>query len=268
MNILFLMSGDSSTFFAAGFQFPKNLVEILGKPLLEQVLDTVAPLRENSRLLFVINQEENDRYHTGEVIHLLASEAMVVCAPGQTAGAACTALLAVEWIDNEDELLIINGDIVVEENLSGIIDEFRTIGLDGGIPVFHGVHPRWSFVKVDEKGLVTEAAEKRPISRNATAGVYYFAHGCDFVRSAMQMIKKDACVEEKYFVCPVFNEMVLMNKRVGIRTIKREAYFSLSTPQGIREYEDHRRAVQSTTRNYEEYLQPERSMNTGAPYAF
>jgi dTDP-glucose pyrophosphorylase len=267
MNVLFLMAGDSSAFSDAGYQFPKNLVEISGKPLLERVLDTVAPLREDSRLLFVINRDENERYHTGEVIRLLAPESTVVCAQGQTAGAACTALLAVEWIDNDGELLVINGDIIVEENLSGIVDEFRTRGLDGGIPVFQGVHPRWSYVKVDEKGLVMEAAEKRPISRNATAGIYHFAHGRDFVQAAMRMIKKDACIDGKFYVCPAFNEMVLMNKRVGIWNIKRESYFSLATPQGVREYEDHLRAGQSLNREYDDLLQQEHYPKPGVRYA-
>jgi dTDP-glucose pyrophosphorylase len=173
----------------------------------------------------------------------------------------------VQWINNDDELLVVNGDIVVEENISGAIDEFRTRGLDGGIPVFQGVHPRWSYVKVDENGLVSEAAEKRPISRNATAGIYYFACGCDFVQSAMQMIKKDASVDEKFYVCPTFNEMVLMNKRVGILNISRESYFSLASPQGVREYENHLRAGQTMTREYEEPLHPEQLVKPGTRYA-
>ncbi len=267
MNVLFLMAGDSSAFFDAGYQFPKNLVEIAGKSLVECVIDTVAPLREDSRLVFVISQEENERYHTGEVIRLLVPGATVVLAQGQTAGAACSALLAVEWIDNDDELLVVNGDIVVEENISGIVDEFRTRGLDGGIPVFQGVHPRWSYVKVDENGYVSEAAEKRPISKNATAGLYYFARGRDFVQSAMRMIKKDACVDGKFYVCPAFNEMVLMNKRVGILNIKRESYFSLASPQGVRELEAHLRAGQNAAREYEDQPRTEPLSKPGVRYA-
>ena len=267
MNILFLMAGDSTVFSDAGYQYPKNLVEISGKPLVERVISTVNPLRGNSRLIFVINQEENERYHTGEVIQLLVPEASVVYTPGKTAGAACTAMLAVEWIDNDDELLLVNGDIVVEESIAGILEEFCMRGLDGGIPVFQGVHPRWSYVKVDENGYVTEAAEKRPISRNATAGMYYFAHGREFVQSAMRMIKKDAHVDNKFYVCPTFNEMVLMGKRIGIYNIPQESYFSLATPQGIREYEEHLRSGQRTHSEYEDALQPDQQMKPGERYA-
>ena len=53
--------------------------------------------------------------------------------------------------------------------------------MDGGVIVFDSVHPRWSFVRVDKAGFVIETAEKRPISRLATAGFYYFRRGADFV---------------------------------------------------------------------------------------
>jgi len=58
--------------------------------------------------------------------------------------------------------------------LGEAIAAFRRQELDAGTIVFDSVHPRWSFVKTNEKGLVIEAAEKRPPSRNATAGFYHF----------------------------------------------------------------------------------------------
>lgn len=245
------MAGENPAFSEAGYSFPKNLVEIAGKPLAEHVIATVASLRKAGRLCFIIRRDEDDRWHTGDVLRLLTPDAAVIRAQGPTAGAACTALLAAEWIDGDDELLVMNGDIVLEENLSGLIDEFRARGLDAGIPVFQGVHPRWSFVKIDENGFVLEAAEKRPISRNATAGVYWFACGRDFVAAVMRMIKKDAAVDGRFYVCPAFNELVLMGKRIGVSHISRESYFSLATPQGIREYEEHLRAGQAVTERFD-----------------
>ena len=43
-----------------------------------------------------------------------------------------------------------------------------------GTVIFKSVHPRWSYVKLDSKKNVVEAAEKVPISNNATAGTYFF----------------------------------------------------------------------------------------------
>jgi dTDP-glucose pyrophosphorylase len=154
-----------------------------------------------------------------------------------TAGAACTALLAIEHIDLDDELLIANGDQVIVADLPGVIQHFRERRLDGGTIVFDSVHPRWSYVRVNEAGYVEEAAEKRPISRQATAGFYYFRRGQDFIDSARMMICKDANVHGQFYICPTFNEMVLRQARIGVYPIERDAYFSFATPKGVEAYE-------------------------------
>ena len=100
------------------------------------------------------------------------------------------------------------------------------------------VHPRWSYVRCDEDGLVVEAAEKRPISRLATAGAYWYRRGSDFVEAVMAMIRKDASVEGRFYVCPAFNELILRGLRIGTRHIDRAQYFSLATPRSVATYEE------------------------------
>ena len=73
--------------------------------------------------------------------------------------------LRIDWIDTEESLVIVNGDQLIDAELKSVVREFQAASLDGGIIVFHDVHPRWSFVKCDADGLVIEAAEKRPIKQ-------------------------------------------------------------------------------------------------------
>jgi dTDP-glucose pyrophosphorylase len=151
-------------------------------------------------------------------------------------------LLAIEFIDNDDELLIANADQILAFDLSSILQRFRARALDAGTVVFDSVHPRWSFVKTDADDMVIEAAEKRPISRDATAGVYYFRKGRFFVEAAKAMILKDASMNGGFFVCPSLNELILGQKRVGVERIKREEYISLATPQAVEDYEQYLKA--------------------------
>ena len=185
----------------------------------------------------MIRKEDDLRFHLRDVLRLLDPDAVVIRAEGPTAGAACTALLAIEHVENDAELLIANADQILAFDIAAVLDRFRTRKLDAGTVVFDSVHPRWSFVKTDAEGLVVEAAEKRPISRNATAGVYWFRHGRFFVEAAQAMIRKDAHVNSGFFVCPSLNELVLAQKRVGVERIERSQYISLATPQAVEEYE-------------------------------
>ena len=104
--------------------------------------------------------------------------------------------------------------------------------VDGGILTFNSVHPKWSFAKTDEDGFVTEVAEKKPISNNATVGIYYWSKGSDYVKFAEQMIKKDNRVNGEFYVCPVYNEAIEDEKK--IKTFHVEKMWGLGTPEDLK----------------------------------
>lgn len=240
MKVLMLFSGDDKAFKDSGFLYPKNLTEISGKPMIENVLKCFDDVLENAdEILLTMRQQEIDRYHTSSVARLLYPKIKIVSVPSITKGAACAVLLAIRSIDNLEELIVINGDIIIEQSVMPAIEDFKKRKLDGGVVTFESVHPRWSFVKCDESGQIIEATEKRPISKNATAGVYYFRHGKDYIEAAENMIRKDASVNGAFYICPVFNELVLMQKKLGVYQIDREKYYSLASPSGVEAYEKH-----------------------------
>jgi hypothetical protein len=107
-------------------------------------------------------------------------------------------------------------------------------GSDGGIVTFESTHPKWSFARTDEQGLVTEVAEKNPISTEATVGYYYWKQGSDFVKYAEQMINKNIRVNNEFYVCPVFNEAIADNKK--IRVFRASGMWGLGTPEDLEYY--------------------------------
>ena len=238
INTLILMAGPGEKFQEAGFTFPKTLVEFSGEPLLKHVLQNLNPLKKlGGEFICAVKHNENQRYHISSVIRLLEPATRIIEVRGETQGAVCTALLAIEHINNKTPLIITNGDQIISADLNAAVEDFQRRDLDGGIIIFEAVHPRWSFVRCDCNGHVIEAAEKRPISNMATAGFYYYKNGKDFVECSQKMILKNAHVGGNYYVCPTFNEMVLNQKRVGIYKISKTDYFSLATPEGVSIYE-------------------------------
>ena len=239
MNVLMLCAGSSAKFQDSGSPYPKNLVEIGGRPLIQHVIDSWRPMiGQETKVIVAIRGEENRIHHTGAVIRLLFPTATICECPEGVAGAACTALLAVGHIDSEEPLLIVNGDQILAPEVICAVRSFPMREWDGGMVVFRDVHPRWSFVRVDDDQWVTEAAEKRPISNLATAGVYFFRHGSSFVRAAKRMILKSASVDGVYYVCPSYNELILEGARIGVHEIPKAMYSSLSTPANVSSYGD------------------------------
>ena len=127
-----------------------------------------------------------------------------------------------------------NSDQFVEWNSNEFMYKMQESSIDGGIVTFNSTHPKWSFVKTDEYGFVTEVAEKNPISDMATAGIYYWSKGSDYVRYTEQMIDKNIRVNNEFYVCPIFNEAILDNLKVKTHQI--EKMWGLGTPEDLNSF--------------------------------
>jgi len=228
MNVLIPMAGLGTRFQQAGYTFPKPLIEVNGKPMIQIVVEN---LGVDANYIFVVQKEHREKYNLDSMLQLIAPGCKIYEVESVTEGAACTTLIARESIDNDQPLLMANSDQFVEWNPSDFFYKMNEQECDAGIVTFKATHPKWSFARVDETGRVTEVAEKNPISDNATVGIYYWAHGSDYVRYADQMISKNIRVKNEFYVCPVFNEAIVDNKLVKI--YQAAGMWGLGTPEDL-----------------------------------
>ncbi|MBS1970399.1 MAG: glycosyltransferase family 2 protein [Bdellovibrionales bacterium] len=238
IRILIPMAGKSKFFSEEGSQFPKPLIEVKGQPIIQHTVECLSKVREAHQFIFVVNKDDVEKYHIHNTLKLLTSEqSVIVSQNGNTKGAACTCLLAVEHINGEEELIISNSDQKIDADLNTLISNFRKLNADAGVVYFESVHPQWSYVKLEGDHAVTEAAEKNPISKNAIAGFYYFKKGKYFVDSAKASISKDAQVNGLYFIAPTLNEMILKAQKVVALKIPNSEYHSFYSWDKIKEFE-------------------------------
>jgi dTDP-glucose pyrophosphorylase len=232
MNILFLMAGEDRSGHKDN-NYPVVLTEIHNKPLIQWQIEAAQSI-PNAKFIFAIKEVESKKFHLTNVISLLINDANFVLVNEKTQGSACTALMAIQHINSDEPLLILNGDEIVKVNFSEVLKSFEDRGLDAGAVVFNSIHPRYSFLKLDPAlNYVVEASEKNPISKNATAGFYYFRRGRDFVAAAQSMIKKGASVEGNYYICPTFNELILNHSKIGVFVIDPSHYIPLKSEANI-----------------------------------
>lgn len=231
LNVLIPMAGLGSRFEKAGYTFPKPLIEVHGKPMIQTVVDNIGI---EAKYHFVVQKDHRQKYNLDSVLGLIAPGCKIIEVDGITEGAACTALLAKEFIDNDQPLFFGNSDQFAEWDPAEFMYHMQERDADGGILTFKSTHPKWSYAKVNELGEVTEVAEKNPISDKATVGYYYWKHGSDFVKYAEQMIKNDVRVNGEFYVCPVFNEAIQDGKK--ILTFTADKMWGLGTPEDLNYY--------------------------------
>jgi dTDP-glucose pyrophosphorylase len=228
MNVLIPMAGAGSRFAQAGYTFPKPLIEVNGKPMIQVVVDN---LNVDAHFIFIVQREHYEKYNLKSVLNLIAPGCDIVQVDGLTEGAACTTLLAKDLINNDEPLLMANSDQFVEWSSNECLYAFTADTIDGGIVTFESTHPKWSFAKLGDDGFVSEVAEKNPISNIATVGIYYWSHGSDYVKYAEQMIEKNIRVNNEFYVCPVFNEAIADGKKFRVKNIER--MWGIGTPEDL-----------------------------------
>lgn len=235
LNIIVPIAGKSYFFDDKKDGFPKPFIEIYGKTMLEHFVKNYENVKDK-RFIFILKEEDVRYYHLDDAINILTNnESKIIILKNETKGMACSVLMAIDEINKDNPLLIVNMDQIFDYNLNKFVSIFSSY--DAGVLSFESIHPRWAYVKIGDKNFVLEASEKKPISKNAIAGFYYFNKGKYFIKAAFNMIKKDVNYEGKYFISPALNELILENKKILNIAIDKNRYFTFYSHAKITEYE-------------------------------
>lgn len=143
MNIIIPIGGANNV--TAESDYIKSLQEIERKTVLQYVFESLQAVFAD-RFIVVIKKEDAVRYHLDDIARLLRPGIEVVLAEGETMGAACTCMLAVDKVALDEPLFITGSNQILLASSRDILDEFQRCGYDGGVAIFDDVHPRWSFV--------------------------------------------------------------------------------------------------------------------------
>ena len=167
MKVLIPMAGAGSRFAKEGYTFPKPLIDVRGKPMIQTVVEN---LDFDCEYIFLVRKEHIEQYSglINTLDRITNGKFEYVVVDGLTEGAACTALLAEEFIDNDEDLLIANSDQYIEYSPENFL----------------------------------------MLKNLTSCDIYWYRHGSDFVKYAKQMIEKDIRVNNEFYIAPVYNELI------------------------------------------------------------
>jgi NDP-sugar pyrophosphorylase family protein len=232
MKVIIPLAGKDERFEKYGDVKP--LIDIIGKPLIKHCMDSLSFFKKRHDIHFIVLKEHNDKYNTGERLKKLFENehnVNVFIQEKPVEGAACTVLQLKEEINNNEPLVIYLADIYFEADLADGLKQ----NASGIVPCFKSNNPKYSYLKLkNPENLNSEAievAEKKVISDNASAGFYYFSKGEDFVWAAEEMIRKNLRVNNMFYICPVYQQLVESGKIVKI--IPSIFRFGLGSPEEL-----------------------------------
>ena len=200
--------------------FPKPLVKILGKSIVEWSIET---LGLDGNYIFCCKKEHIEKYSIDKVLKKIVTDCEIISIDFQTKGPVESILEAENLINNDEELLISDTDHYLEWDHEFFNNKIRKMNIDGCTMIFPDKYnlKKSSFVKLDNKGFVIESAEKQVISNIATVGVHYFKKGSDFVKYANEMISKKMSYNNEFFITPIYNLFAKDKKKILTYPIKK-----------------------------------------------
>lgn len=233
MKIMFLMGGTNIQ--KNQEDYPLYLSELNGNLILEQQINYCNSLNPDG-YLFCVKTDDIKSYRTDAVIKQILPNSIIIPVNGPTKGAICTALLGAQYLESDEELILMAVDDFIDNEGVEIVNYFKKENADAGVVSFTSIHPRYSFAKINENNDVVEVAEKKPISKNALVSFYYFRHANDFLECAKDVIRKDNSVNGSFYISQTLNEMILRQKKVKMYKVENEKFHPLKTEMQLAQY--------------------------------
>ena len=231
MIVVIPMAGAGQRFMEKGYTFPKALVTIRNKPMVQWVVENLqAPWATH---IFVVNPEDYARYDLSGMVSQMTPK-WAIGLQTERKGAAHAVVQGLEGQDLSEPLLIANCDQWLQWDATRFWRVALQSHVHGLIPVFPSTHPKWSYVRVEEHQVV-EVAEKHPISGWATCGLYYWKTAQMFVDSARSMMLDDQKqIGGEWYVAPTYNELIAAGGTVY--AYPEVTMWGLGTPEDLEEF--------------------------------
>ena len=233
MIIILPMAGRGSRFEGHGYERPKPLILVNGVPMFITSLASIKGIVYSELVIVALKQHEELFGISKYLIEYKIERTKLVLIEEVTQGQLCTVLASTDFINKNEDILIIGSDTIVQSEIRSDIQN-KTSDCKGLISVADMPGDRWSFASVDENGRVIEVAEKIRISSHASTGMYYFSNGKDFVTFSNEMIANKETTKGEYYVIPVYQKMIAKGHFIGIS--KANAMWDLGTPDSLMEY--------------------------------
>ncbi len=231
IHLIMPMAGEGMRFRQSGFDRPKPLISIYGRPFFFWAVQSVVKYVEVASISFVVLKEHVEKYQIDREIKKRYPQADIRILPKVLQGAVLTCLEGITNIPENQPVLFNDCDhLFISRSFYEFCRKGGADDADGGLLVFPSDDPAYSFVTYDDQGYVSHTVEKQAVSHSAICGAYYFKNKELFQKAAERYLNE--CGYQEFFLSGVYN--VMAEQRKKIKSFATEAHLSFGTPE---EYE-------------------------------
>lgn len=229
MNILIPSAGKGSRF-KTTHSLPKPLIQVDGMPML---VSSARSLKIDGQYIFIINDNQYTQNLANNIFAAFPN-CKIAAIDFETEGAAETALVAEDLINNDEELIIANCDQIMKWNADIVLKQLRKY--DAGLVVIESEDPKHSYVDI-VNNLAIKVVEKQVISNFALTGIHYWKKGKYFVESVRQMFSDNNRTNNEFYIGPCYNYFIERGHKVAVYKLNADEINFIGTPEDLQIYE-------------------------------
>lgn len=243
MQIIVPMSGFGERFRRAGYELPKPLIPVEGKPIIAHVVDMFPGETE---FVFICNREhlENPDYAMAEILRNLAPKGKIVPIEPHRLGPVHAVLQATSAIDLDQPVVVNYCDFTCYWDFPDFKRFVVESDSDGCVPAYRGFHPHslgsTFYAYMRESGLwMQDIQEKRPFTDRptdefASSGTYYFKSGRLCLSTLRAQVDAGLDINGEYYVSLAYRVLAQSGAKVSIYQLQH--FMQWGTPEDLQEY--------------------------------
>lgn len=236
MNILIPMAGLASRFTNEGYKIPKPLIKVNNITLIEHTIET---LSLEGRYIFITRDFGNQDYNNelSNLLQKLCPNSIEIKLNHNTKGSVETCLQALEYINNDEELIITNCDQRTEWESIDFQNFIHNDNIDGCVVTYNSKNAKNSFCQLNTDDEIIKIVEKQPISNVALIGLHYWKKGKYFVDSAKQLLEDLIDSPKEPYVSETYNYLIADGLKIKPYPLHNNEYIALGTPEDLTIYQ-------------------------------
>ena len=237
------MSGFGERFRRAGYQMPKPLIEVDGKPIIEHVVN-MFPGEED--FLFICNEDHLDEtsYKMREVLNRICPTGSIVGIPSHKLGPVHAIQCVRDMVGDQEPVIVNYCDFTCFWDWSHFKAFVQRSKCDGAIPAYKGFHPHslgtTNYAYMKENGLwLEDIQEKQPFTDDrmnefASSGTYYFKTARQMLSAFDAIRQQQLRVGGEYYVSLAYKPMITDQMRIAVYPLQH--FMQWGTPEDLEEY--------------------------------
>ena len=237
------MSGFGERFRRAGYDLPKPLIKVNGKPIIQHVVEMFPG---ETDFIFICNKDHlnTSKYKMRHILEEVAPKGKIIDIDSHKLGPVYAVLQAIDSIDLKLPTVVNYADFTCYWNYLDFLKTIKKTDCEGAIPCYKGFHPHslrgnfYAYVKETDK-WANDIQEKQPFSDNpkeefASSGTYYF-RSAEIMKSYFERsIKENLKVGGEYYVSMAFKPM--MRDKLNVLVYELQHFMQWGTPEDLEEY--------------------------------